>query len=193
MGTTAPVRLLGISGSLRRDSFCTAVLRTLQARMTDRSQMQVFLLHEVPLYNADLDGESKPAGVDALKSAIRSSDGVVIASPEYSYGMSGVLKNALDWASRPAYQSVLKGKPVLIMTASPGYTGGVRAQAQIRQTLAGTLSRIAPAPEVVIAGVNNKCQEGQLTDEATITFALDAIGILVSEVERERALAAGGT
>lgn len=188
MITEPQVRLLGISGSLRQGSYCTAVLRTLQARLTGKMSMEILLLHDVPLYNADLDGESKPEAVAALKSAIHASDGMVIVSPEYNYGMSGVLKNALDWASRPGYESVLKGKLVLIMTASPGYTGGVRAQAQIRQTLAGTLSRVVPTPEIVIAGVNNKVHEGQLTDEATIAFAFDAIGILVSAIECERAL-----
>lgn len=191
MSTAAHLRLLGISGSLRRDSYSTAVLRTLQTRLN--GQMQIFLLHEVPLYNADLDGEQKPAGVVALKSAIQDSDGIVIVSPEYNYGMSGVLKNALDWASRPAYQSVLKGKQVLIMTASTGYAGGVRAQAQIRQTLAGTLSRVVPAREVVIARVHNKVQDGLLADEASITLALGAIDALATEIERDRIFAAWAT
>jgi chromate reductase len=83
-----------------------------------------------------------PASVSALKEAIAQADGLIICSPEYNYSTSGVLKNALDWASRPGFNSPLKNKPVLIMTSSPGVLGGVRAQSQLRETLSATLSRV---------------------------------------------------
>jgi chromate reductase len=176
--------LLGIAGSLRRDSYSGAILRGLQAAAQDRARIESFSLAAVPLYNADLDGDQKPEAVVALKSAIRDCDGLVLVSPEYNYGVSGVLKNALDWASRPGYQSVLKDKPVLIVSSSPGMLGGVRAQAQLRQTLAATLSRVIAAPEVVIAQVQTKIQEGRLTDPASLKFMLEALDALLAEIRR---------
>jgi chromate reductase len=158
------------------------VLRGLQEVASDRARIDVFSLEAVPLYNADLDGEQKPPGVVELKDAIRKCNGLVLASPEYNYGVSGVLKNALDWASRPGYQSVLRDKPVLIMTSSPGMVGGVRAQGQLRQTLAATLSRVIAAPEVVISQVQTKIQDGRLTDAASLKVMLEAFEILLTEI-----------
>jgi chromate reductase len=178
------LHILGIPGSLRRSSYSGAVLRGLQEIAGDRAQMEILLLDAVPLYNADLDGEDKPAAVVALKNAIRDCDGLVLSSPEYNYGISGVLKNALDWASRPGYDSVLKGKPVLIMTSSPGMVGGVRAQGQLRQTLAATLSRVVAVPEVVISQVNKKVQDGRLVDTASLKFMLEAFEVFLAEISK---------
>jgi chromate reductase len=176
--------ILGIGGSLRRGSYSGAVLRGLQETASDRAHIEVFSLETVPLYNADLDGDDKPAPVVALKNAIRDCDGLVLSSPEYNYGISGVLKNALDWASRPGYQSVLKDKAVLIITSSPGMVGGVRAQGQLRQTLAATLSRVVAVPEVVIAQVKSKIQEGRLVDAPSLKFMLEAFEVLLTEIRR---------
>jgi chromate reductase len=100
--------------------------------------------------------------------------------------MPGVLKNALDWASRPGFQSVLKGKPVLIITSSPGLMGGVRAQAQLRATLGATLSRVVAGPEVVITQVAGKIQAGRLTDPTTLSFVLEAFQRLLAEIAAVR-------
>jgi chromate reductase, NAD(P)H dehydrogenase (quinone) len=178
------LNILGISGSLRRGSYSGAVLRGLQESAGDRAHIQVFSLESVPLYNADLDGDDKPAPVVALKNAIRDCDGLVLSSPEYNYGVSGVLKNALDWASRPGYQSVLKDKPVLIMTSSPGTVGGVRAQGQLRQTLVATLSHVIAVPEVVIAQVKSKIEGGRLVDATSLKFMLEAFEVLLAEIRR---------
>src|SRR5256884_1237188 len=129
-------RLLGLSGSLRRASNSTAVLRGLQDTLGLRAALDIFPLHAIPLYNEDNDAEHAPESVRALRSAIDASDGVIMISPEYNHGMSGVLKNALDWASRPYGRSALRNKPVLTMTASPAFTGGVRAQQQMYERLA---------------------------------------------------------
>jgi chromate reductase len=177
-----PFRLLGLSGSLRRASANTAVLRALQEALASRAELTIFPLDEVPPYNPDLDGENAPEAVRALREAIAASDGLIVVSPEYNYGMSGVLKNALDWASRPAMRSPLKGKPALIMTASPAFTGGVRAQAQIREALAATLARVVARPQVVIAGVHEKVKDGRLVDEAALRFALEAVDDLLEEI-----------
>lgn len=183
---TSPIpRILGIPGSLRRGSYSRAVLRGLEEAVRGRAQIDIFTLESIPLYNADLDGERMPEPVVALKNAIRVSDGLVLSSPEHNYGTSGVLKNALDWASRPAYQSVLKGKPVLIVTSSPGVLGGVRAQAQLRQTLVATLSRIVVVPEVVIPSVAAKVHDGRLTDEASLKFLMDAFDALLAEARTD--------
>src|SRR5260370_5837423 len=133
--------LLGLSGSLRRASNSTAVLRGRQAALGRRAALDIFLLHAIPLYNEDDDVEHAPESVRALRAAINASDGVIMISPEYNHGMSGVLKNALDWASRPYGLSVLKSKPVLTMTASPAFTGGVRAQQPKNEPLASIPAR----------------------------------------------------
>src|SRR5258708_759505 len=133
--------LLGLSGSLRRASNSTAVLRGLQDALAPRAALNIFPLHGMPLYNEDDDAEHAPESVRALRSAIEASDGVIMISPEYNHGMSGVLKNALDWASRPYGRSALRSKPVLTMTASPAFTGGVRAQQQMNETLVSIPAR----------------------------------------------------
>ncbi|MDD2103647.1 NADPH-dependent FMN reductase [Pseudomonas putida] len=180
---TLALRLLGISGSLRSQSANTAVLNTLSNRLGHQAEMSLFALNDIPLYNADLEAQMLPASVAALKEAIAQSDGLVICSPEYNYGTSGVLKNALDWASRPGFNSPLKNKPVLIMTSSPGVLGGVRAQAQLRETLSATLSRVICSPQIVIPGVNQKIQDGSFIDEKTIKFMLAAVDDLIREIK----------
>lgn len=176
------LRLLGISGSLRRESHCTAVIHTLSARMQGDVQLSPCLLDQVPLYNADLDGEHPPDAVRAFKNAIGASDGLVVCSPEYNYGMPGVLKNAIDWASRPGFKSPLRDKPVLIMTASPGTAGGVRAQYQIREAFSATMARPIARQHVAIPEVGKKIVDGQLTDPVTLEFIAQAINDLANEI-----------
>ena len=174
-------RILGVSGSLRRDSFSTAILRTLQEALAPRVELVLHPLDDVPLYNQDLDTQTPPEGVRRLRAAIGASDGVVVVSPEFNYGMPGVLKNALDWASRPYGASALVGKPVLTMTASPATTGGVRAQAQLNETLLATQSRLVLRPQTVIGSVHEKVADGRLVDAASLQFALQAVGDLLRE------------
>src|SRR5260370_6005900 len=139
--------LLGISGSLRRASNSTAVLRGLQDALGPRAALNIFPLHGMPLYNEDDDTEHAPESVRALRSAIDASDGVIMISPEYNHGMSGVLKNALDWASRPYGRSALRGKPALTLTTSPPFTGGGRAPQRIDETLLSIpAAPVPPAP-----------------------------------------------
>lgn len=179
---TPSIRLVAISGSIRRASHCTTVLRSLPPLLPPGVTLDIFPLDEVPLYNADLDGDKPPAAVVQLKSAIASADGLVLCSPEYNYGIPGVLKNAIDWASRPGFASPLKGKPVLIMTASPGTAGGVRAQAQIRDALAATLARPLVHQHIAIAGIAARIQEGRLVDESTLGFIETGLLELVDEI-----------
>jgi chromate reductase, NAD(P)H dehydrogenase (quinone) len=180
------LRLLGLSGSLRRASNSTAVLRSLQDALAPKARLEIFSLHGLPLYNEDDDGEHAPESVRALRSAIETTDGVIMVSPEYNHGMSGVLKNALDWASRPYGRSVLRGKPVLTVTASPAFTGGVRAQQQMNETLASIPARPVLRPQIVIGGVHEKVSDGRLVDEATLRFALAGVGDLLDEIRAAR-------
>src|SRR5688572_10391336 len=180
--TSQPVRLLGISGSIRDQSHCTAVLRSLQESLAGKADLTLFPLNDIPPYDPDLDSENTPQSAADMRQAIMESDGLIVISPEYNYGMSGVLKNALDWASRPAMRSPVKGKPILLMTASPAFTGGVRAQHQLRETLAATLARVVARPQVVIAGVHEKVRDGRLVDEAVLRFALEAVDDLLAEI-----------
>jgi chromate reductase len=181
-----PLQILGLSGSLRRHSHSTAVLRTLAEVMAPTAEVKVFSLADIPLYDQDKDGEHGPEAVRALKAKIAQCDGLIIVTPEYNYGIPGVLKNALDWASRPAYGSVLKDKPVSIMSVSPAFTGGVRALSQLRETLAATMSRVVGGPDVVIAGVANKVSEGRLIDDGALRFALDATQLLLGEIRHRQ-------
>jgi chromate reductase len=180
--SSAPVRLLGLSGSLRAGSHNTAVLHSLAGWLGGKAELVVHPLNDVPVYNADLDTTTPPPGVAALKQAIAAADGIVVCSPEYNYGMSGVMKNAIDWASRPGFKSPLKGKPVLVMTSSPGTAGGVRAQYQLREAFSATLARVVARPHVEIAGVAQKIVDGQLVDEPTRHFLLEGVDDLLAEI-----------
>lgn len=183
---TETFRLLAISGSLRRESYNTLVACALAEGPPEGVTIEVMTLHEVPPYNADQDGEGAPGGVVVLRDKIAAADGIVLVSPEYNYGMPGVVKNALDWASRPGFNSVLKDKPSLIMTVSQGATGGARAHAQIRETLAACLSRVVVRPQVTVAQVAAKVEKGRLADQATLDFAHSAIEDLCREIRRAR-------
>lgn len=176
--------ILGISGSLRKESYSTAILKTLAARDWNGSHIDIHSLSDIPLYNGDLDGDDRPAAVEAFKNAITLADSLLIVSPEYNYGTPGVLKNALDWASRPAYQSPLKGKPVLIITSSPGALGGVRAQEQLRKTLFGTLAVLVPSPEIAIPGVAGKINDGVLTDQTALDLTHRGVQALLDWPKR---------
>ena len=123
---------------------------------------------ELPLYNADLEQEVVPSVVAELRETVRRSDGLLVATPEYNHGVPGVLKNAIDWLSRPYGDSVLDGKVAAVMGASPGLTGTVRSQVQLRQVFASTNTHVLLSPEVLVAHAHEKFDaHGQLTDTKT--------------------------
>ncbi|MDB5453477.1 MAG: NADPH-dependent reductase [Caulobacteraceae bacterium] len=181
---TRRTRLLGLPGSLRRNSHSRAVLRGLAATLQPATDLAILDLR-LPLYDEDEDGPAAPDAVQAFRRAIGDSDGVVIATPEYNYGVPGVLKNALDWASRPYGQSVLIGKPVLAISISPAFTGGVRAQAQLNETLHAIEAMIVRGPQVVIGAIGAKVEDGHLVDEASLGFARSAVDRLVALCQSE--------
>ncbi|MHA7778021.1 NADPH-dependent FMN reductase [Roseibium sp. M-1] len=180
---TGTVTLAGIPGSLRKGSFNATILQNIEDFIPVRASLKILSLSDIPLYDADLDTDNPPEAVSRFRSAIAAADGLIIAAPEYNFGMPGVLKNALDWASRPHGSSALAGLPVLVVSSSTGALGGVRAHSQIRETLAATRSRVIPRPPVTITHVRSKIAEGKLKDEATIAFLCDALADLIAEID----------
>jgi chromate reductase, NAD(P)H dehydrogenase (quinone) len=161
-------RLLFIPGSLRAASSARATMRALIDRLGDRAETDVADPGALPHYNADVT--DNPA-VAAFLAQVREADGVVFVTPEYNYSVPGVLKNAIDWASRPAYESVFKGKPCFIVTTSGGAMGGVRAQGHLKQILNAMLAEVFPCKEILVPMANAKVTDGVFTDEAILAFA----------------------
>ena len=165
--------ILCLSGSLRVASSSRAVVETVCDRLAGEADFRRFDIGTLPHYNADLD--PLPVEVVSLKQAIADAQGLIVVTPEYNYSIPGVLKNAIDWASRPGYASVLKDKPVLVASVSGGALGGVRAQAHLKNVLGGVLARTFVWQEIVVTHANTKVKDGRLEDEATETFLFDAI------------------
>lgn len=164
---------LALSGSFRRESYNTAILETLAERWAPQASMALHDYRELPHYSQDEDGNPALPAVARLRGAVKASDALVIATPEFNHGLPGSLKNALDWASRPRGSVCLKSKPVLTITSSMATTGGVRAHAQLNETLLATAARIVLRPQAVIGVVHQKVRDGRLVDEAALHF-LDA-------------------
>ena len=144
------IRVLAISGSLRKTSFNTGLLRASQEVAPDWMDVEIFDIRDLPFYDGDLEAQGDPEPVRALKSAIRESDAVMFATPEYNWGTSGVMKNAIDWASRDREEGSLMGKPGTIIGAG-GRSGTARAQMQLLETLGETGTIVMVKPGVMIA------------------------------------------
>jgi chromate reductase len=177
-----PLRLIGMSGSLRTGSYSNAVLETLREKFASRADLQLYDLAPIPLYNQDFEGEKRPPVVKKMLADIAEADGLVLCAPEFNHSIPGVLKNAIDWASRPAFQSVLAYKHVAIMATSRGPLGGARCLEHMRVTLDSCLSRIALAREVIITACETKITDARLVDEASLGFACGAVEALLSEI-----------
>lgn len=163
----AQLDVLGLSGSLRKGSFNTALVRAAQDLAPDGMRIRLRTLEDIPVYNEDVRTEGYPPSVKALRDEIAAAHGLLVATPEYNYSVPGVLKNAIDWASRPPDQP-FAGKPVAIMGASPGRFGTARAQYHLRQSLVALDGHVMNRPEVMVSGANAIIDEnGRLVDEAT--------------------------
>jgi chromate reductase, NAD(P)H dehydrogenase (quinone) len=184
--TEETIRIVGISGSLRKASFSTALLKILAEKAAPSIEIDVVTLEDIPLYNEDLDHEPAIPAVAKLKKTIAETDGVLIVTPEYNHGIPGVLKNALDWVSRPVFESCFKGKPVSIISSSLAFTGGVRAQYQLRETLISMHAHMVVGPEVVVGGVHRNLADDAYTDEPGLAFMLSSVGRLRAEVLARR-------
>ena len=159
------LRILGIAGSLRKDSYNRATLRVAQQLVPVDGVIEIFDLAPIPLFNQDQE-KNPPQNVVDLKSAIRSADAILFSTPEYNYSVPGVLKNAIDWASRPFGDSAWKDKPVAIMGASPGELGSARAQYHLRQVLVSLNMHCLNTPEVMIAKASERFDSrGMLVDQ----------------------------
>jgi chromate reductase, NAD(P)H dehydrogenase (quinone) len=174
--------LIAMSGSLRAGSYSNAVLETLRDTFADRAALTIWDLAAIPAYNQDFEGDKRPAPVKALLAAIDAADGVVLCAPEFNHSIPGVLKNALDWASRPAFASVMAYKPVAIMATSRGPLGGARCLEHLRVTLASMLARVVLAREVIITATADKIRDGRFVDETSLGFACAAIEALLREI-----------
>jgi chromate reductase, NAD(P)H dehydrogenase (quinone) len=180
------MRVCGIAGSLRKASYNRALLRAAMELAPAGMEIVAFdRLRDVPLYDADVEAAGDPEPVAALKTAIRSADALLVVTPEYNYGVPGVLKNAIDWASRPPTASVLNGKPAAIMGASPGRTGTARAQLALRQSFVFTQTLVMPGPELLVAEASKRFSEdGRLTDETTRRFVRELLERLAAWTTR---------
>jgi chromate reductase, NAD(P)H dehydrogenase (quinone) len=166
-----PFEIVGFAGSLRQASFNRALLRAAVQLAPAALKVTVHELAALPLYNADVEARGVPEPVALLRTAVRAADGLLIATPEYNHGVPGVLKNAIDWLSRPPRASALDGKPAAIMGASPGMTGTARGQSQLRQSFVFTKTYAMLQPEVMVARAHEKFDAaGELTDPPTREF-----------------------
>lgn len=165
-----PVRILGIAGSLRRDSYNRAALRAATELVPEGATIEVFELAGIPGFNQD-EEQNPPAKVAELKRRIREADAILFVTPEYNYSVPGVLKNAIDWASRPYGDSAWNGKPAAVMGASIGTIGTARAQYHLRQMMVFLNMFPINQPEVMIGNAAERFDaSGNLTDDATKDF-----------------------
>jgi len=186
-----PLSILGIAGSLRKQSYNKSALRMAQQLCPEGAKLEVFDLAGIPPFNQD-DERSAPQRVVEFKQRIRGADAILISTPEYNYGLPGVLKNAIDWASRPYGDNAWDGKPVAIMSAAMSVAGGIRAQYQLRQSFVFLNMDAVVQPEVAIASAHQRFDEqGNLNDETSkkmirqlLQNLVDKVGILHPELKQ---------
>lgn len=171
--------ILGIAGSLRAGSYNRAALRAAQQLAPDGARIEIFDLIGIPVFNQDEEA-NPPARVTEFKEQIKAADAILFVTPEYNYSIPGVLKNAIDWASRPYGDSAWQGKPVAIMGASVGVFGTARAQYHLRQCFVFLDMRAVNQPEVMIGKAHERFdKEGNLTDETSKKLIGKLLGELV--------------
>jgi chromate reductase, NAD(P)H dehydrogenase (quinone) len=181
------VNVLGISGSLRRDSHNTKLLRAAEELLPPFAELELWEgLKAVPPFDEDDEAEPAPAPVAALRDAVAAADVLLFATPEYNHSVPGQLKNAVDWLSRPFVTSVLRGKPALVVGASTGAFGAVWAQAELRKVLAAAGARVVEA-DVAVGHAPSKFDEaGRLVDEEVAEQLQEALEVLLAEEPARR-------
>jgi chromate reductase len=181
---TRPVQILGIAGSLRRDSYNRAALRAATQLAPQDASVDIFELDGLPGFNQD-EEQNPPGEVVELKRRVREADAILFVTPEYNYSVPGVLKNAIDWASRPYGDSAWNGKPAAIMGASTGAIGTARAQYHLRQMMVFLNMFPINQPEVMIGNATERFDaQGNLTDNATKEFIRQLLQNLVDWTRR---------
>jgi chromate reductase len=178
------LHIFAFCGSLRKGSYNRMALRAAEELAPERVSFESFDIGRLPLYNEDVRAQGFPSPVEELRAQIRDADALLFVTPEYNYSVPGVLKNAIDWVSRPPDQP-FNGKPAAIMGASPSLLGSARAQYHLRQICVYLNIFPVNQPEVFITGANNKFNaEGSLTDEATRKFIAKLMQSLVDWTKR---------
>jgi len=179
-----PMSILGFAGSLRKDSYNKALLRATLELLPKDAKLEIFDLEGIPPFNQDLESRM-PTRVKEFKAKIRAADAILIATPEHNYSVPSVLKNAIDWASRPYGDNSFEGKPVAIMSASTGMLGGARAQYHLRQTLVFLNMHPINRPEVIVAFANEKIDEhGILRDKETRRLIKELLKSLIAWTQK---------
>ena len=177
--------ILGLSGSLRQRSYSRALLRAAQALVPGGVTLEPFELSPLPLYNQDLDVGEGPVSVAALRRAVQKADALLVVTPEYNHSVPGLLANAIDWASRPAFNSALTGKPVAVLGVGTGAAGGARAAAQLKLVFDATLSPVLPQRGGLYPHIGTKFSpDGTLTDEKTGVYLKGTLEALVAWAQR---------
>jgi chromate reductase len=195
-GTTVsdghPIKVLGIAGSLRAGSYNRAALRAAVELAPPGMTIETFDIAPIPVYNEDVKQQGFPPPVEELREKIRAAEALLIVTPEYNYSIPGVLKNAIDWASRPPEQP-FDGKPIAIMGASPSLLGTARAQYHLRQCFVFLNALVMNKPEVMIAQAPQKFDDqGGLTDGPTREFIAKHLASLADWTRRYGTRAAAG-
>jgi chromate reductase len=174
------IRVVAFAGSLRHASYNRGLIRVAAESAPQGFSFDVISLDDIELFNQDVEDAGEPPAIVAFKRAIAQADAMLVATPEYNHGIPGVLKNALDWASRPRVTSPLKDKPVAVVGASPGLGSTARAQAQLRETFVFTGACAMPQPELLISSAASHFDdEGNLTDpelRASLVDLVEALG-----------------
>jgi chromate reductase len=181
----ADLKVLGISGSLRKGSYNTALLKACAELMPAGMTMSGYArLDDIPLFNQDVFDAGLPQPAKRFRDEVTAADGILIASPEYNFSVSAALKNAIDWGSRPPNQ-VFNEKPIALFSASQGPMGGARVQYDLRRILGQLWGHVLPRPEVFIGAAQTKVDaQGKITDEATRKFLTDLMAGLKTWIER---------
>lgn len=181
------LKIAGVSGSLREGSYNTATLRTLKALAADRLDIDIITLHDIELFNEDVEAKGWPPNVKALRERIEPAEGIIFATPEYNYSIPGVLKNAIDWLSRPERKGPIFNKPAAIMGATPAFVGTARSQAHLRQVAFYNGMPLLPTSEILIARAGKRFDDdGNLTDDETRDYLKDMAKKFADWVELHR-------
>ena len=177
------MRILAISGSLRRGSHNSSLVRAAAGLLPPGAELVVWDgLRDVPPFDEDAEGRPAPAAVAELRAAVAAADAVLVATPEYNSSIPGALKNALDWASRPLATSPFRNKPVAVIGASTGMFGAVWAQAELRKVLAAMGARVAEVEVAVGHAADRFDGDGELVDEGVRAQLADALATLAAEL-----------
>ena len=180
-----PIKILGIAGSVRENSYNKLLLHAVSKLLPPHAELEIFDISEIPLYNQDIEETAFPDEVKEFKAKIEAADALLISTPEYNHAYPGVLKNAIDWASRPYGHNSFDGKPVAVISASPGLFGGIGAQDQLKHVLLALNTRLVTQPQVIVTSAHQKIdQDANILDPNTKQFATQLITNLVNFTRR---------